>query len=233
MASVTCEKKEIGTLFNRIAAHYDVLNHLLSFGTDRCWMRKTVRKTEPCGQLLDVACGTGELSIQLVRHHKAKHVVGLDISKKMLQIGEEKIHKKNLHDAVTLQHGDAHAMPYENASFDAVTCAYGIRNFHDLQQGLSEMCRVVRPGGQLVILELSYPENRFFLPFYDFYFSKVMPFIGRWVSGDAAAYTYLNRSVKDFAQSTDVPACLAAAGFRNIHQEKLTCGIATLYTATK
>lgn len=232
MIPVSCEKKEIGTLFDRIASHYDLLNHVLSFGMDRLWIRKTIRKIRPCKKLLDVACGTGELAIRILHRHKAEKVIGTDISRKMLQIGERKIAQKKLKN-ITLQYGDVHDLPYDDATFDTVTCAYGIRNFSQLDKGLSEMCRVLKADGQLLVLELSRPQSRLFGPLYDFYFSKVMPLIGRWVSGDAAAYTYLYRSVMDFAQNTDVPATLAAAGFRNIHQENLTGGIAVLYTATK
>ena len=226
-------KQNIGHLFNRIAGTYDRLNHLLSLNTDRRWRRRAVRRLTPCEKVLDVASGTADLAIEMVRQDKVQQVTGIDISEEMLRIGDEKVRKADLASRITLQQGSALALPYPDGHFNAVTCAYGIRNFSDLNLGLQEMQRVLCSEGQLLILEFSYPDNKIIRFFYDFYFSKIMPAIGRKVSKDSSAYSYLNRSVKEFIWGEEMAEKLRAAGFRNVSFHPMTLGITTLYLAQK
>lgn len=226
-------KQNIGHLFNRIAGTYDRLNHLLSLNTDRRWRRRAVRKMTPCEIALDVASGTADLAIEMVRQDKVQQVTGIDLSEEMLRLGNDKIQKASLSDRITLQQGSALALPYPDGHFNAVTCAYGIRNFSDLNLGLQEMQRVLQPDGQLLILEFSYPDNKIIRFFYDFYFTKIMPAIGRKVSKDPTAYSYLNRSVKEFIWGEAMAEKLRATGFRNVAFHPMTFGITTLYLAQK
>lgn len=225
--------QNIGHLFNRIAGTYDRLNHLLSLNTDRRWRRRAVRWLTPCDNAIDVASGTADLAIEMVRQNKARHITGIDLSEEMLRLGNDKIRKAGLSARIALQQGSALALPYPDGHFNAVTCAYGIRNFSDLNGGLQEMQRVLRTDGQLLILEFSYPDNKIIRFFYDFYFTKIMPAIGRKVSKDPSAYSYLNRSVKEFIWGEAMAEQLRAAGFRNVSFHPMTFGITTLYLAQK
>ena len=229
------EKKHIGQLFDRIAGTYDGLNHLLSANIDRRWRRITVRKMVGGEHILDVAIGTADLTIEMLRRQKAKQVTGIDLSQKMMEIGKRKVEraKEVETDMVTFVYGNAQAMPFEEASFDGVTCAFGCRNFQKLDEGLREMCRVLKPGKQVVMLEFSYPTNKLIGGLYDFYFSHVLPLMGRILSRDKTAYTYLNKSVKGFVWGEDFLQHLRAAGFKEGQFMPLTFGIATIYTAIK
>lgn len=227
------EKKNIGNLFDRIAVTYDTLNHLLSLNIDRSWRRKTVAMLKPCNNLLDVAIGTGDLSLEIMRQQKAAHIQGIDLSSEMMRIGEQKVVKAGLGDKIKFQLGSALEMPYADASYDALTCAYGVRNFSDLEKGLSEFYRVVKPGGQLAILEFSYPSNPIIRFGYDLFFSHVLPIVGRIVSSDKSAYSYLNRSVKEFIWGDDMIHKIEAAGFTDVKFRTLTFGITTIYTARR
>ena len=227
------EKQNIGTLFDRIAGTYDKLNHLLSLNIDKRWRRKAVGRLQPCGQLLDVAIGTADLAIEIMWQQKADHVTGIDLSTEMMRVGEDKVRKRNLSERITFEQGSALELPFSDSHFDAVTCAYGVRNFSDLDRGLQEMQRVLRPNGQLVILEFSYPENRLVRWAYDLYFSHILPTVGRWLSKDKTAYSYLNRSVKDFIWGDEMCQHLTHSGFKNATFKTLWFGITTIYTATK
>jgi len=226
------EKQHIGQLFDRIAATYDGLNHGLSLNIDRRWRRKTVARMAPAKHVLDVAIGTADLTIEMFRRGKAEQVTGLDLSREMMAIGEQKVTKCQISN-VQFVHGNAQSMPFDDDSFDAVTCAFGCRNFQNLDEGLKEMYRVLKRGGQVTILEFSYPSRRYIRALYDFYFSHVLPTIGRIVSRDKTAYTYLNKSVKSFCWGEAFVQHLHDAGFVNEHFETLTFGIATIYTAQK
>ena len=225
------EKQHIGQLFDRIAGTYDGLNHGLSLNIDRSWRRKTVKLMPPAQHVLDVAIGTADLTIEMLRRGKAQQVTGLDLSDKMMAIGKAKCAKRKLN--TTFVHGNAQEMPFADESFDGVTCAFGCRNFSDLDAGLKEMYRVLKVGGQVTILEFSYPTNRVVRAIYDLYFTRVLPGIGRIVSRDKTAYTYLNRSVKSFCWGEAFVQRLHDAGFRNEHFTPLSLGIATIYTAIK
>lgn len=227
------EKQNIGSLFDRIAGTYDQLNHLLSLNIDRRWRKKAVAKLQPCNELLDVAIGTADLALEIVRQQKADHVSGLDLSAEMMRIGADKVRKQQLADRISFEQGSALELPYPDQHFDTVTCAYGVRNFSDLDRGLQEMQRVLQTNGQLVILEFSYPENLLVRWVYDLYFSHILPTVGRWLSKDKTAYSYLNRSVKDFIWGEEMCQNLINAGFKNAKCQTLSFGITSIYTATK
>jgi len=226
------QKQQIGQLFDRIAGTYDGLNHGLSLNIDRLWRRKTVRLMQPAQHVLDVAIGTADLTIEMLRRGKAEQVTGVDLSDQMMAIGQKKTDKYQMSN-VRFIHANAQQMPFENDSFDAVTCAFGCRNFQDLDEGLREMYRVLKPGGQVTILEFSYPSNRLVRALYDIYFTRMLPWIGRVVSRDKTAYTYLNRSVKSFCWGETFAQHLHEAGFEQAQWTTLTFGIATIYTAIK
>lgn len=227
------EKKTIGTLFDGIAGTYDMLNHLLSLNIDKSWRRKTVQKLTPASNLLDVAIGTADLSLEIMRQQKATQIKGIDVSREMMRIGKEKVDKAGYADKIHFDYGSALEMPYEDNSFDALTCAYGLRNFPDADKGLDEFYRVMQPGAQLVILEFSYPENCVIRFGYDLFFTHILPLVGRIFSHDKSAYTYLNRSVKEFMWGEEMVGHIQKAGFKNVRFQPLTFGITTIYTATK
>ena len=235
------EKQNIGSLFDRIAGKYDFLNHLLSLNIDKWWRQKAVRAIklnhrEDC-QCLDVAIGTGDLAIELARQFKEQqatcHIIGIDLSTEMMRIGEEKVQKRGLQDCIAFQQASALEMPFADGSFDIVTCAYGVRNFSNLDKGLAEMQRVMKPDGQLMILEFSYPKNKLIAWVYDLYFTHILPIVGRLFSKDKTAYTYLNRSVKSFVWGKEMCERIEQAGFSHVAHKPLTFGITTIYTGTK
>jgi demethylmenaquinone methyltransferase/2-methoxy-6-polyprenyl-1,4-benzoquinol methylase len=242
MTTDNLDKTSIGSLFDRIASSYDSLNHLFSLDIDRLWRRRAISEMQPHTDVLDVAIGTADLALQLIRRGKAIHVQGIDLSEQMMAIGKEKVKrkleqwkKKDEHkDAqICFQRANAQQMPFEDEQFEAVTCGFGVRNFSDLDAGLREMYRVMKKGGELMILEFSYPVNPLVRFFYDAYFTYVIPFAGRLLSKDKTAYTYLNHSVKSFPFGEDFVEHLSKAGFQQTRYKPLTFGIATIYYAIK
>lgn len=227
------EKKNIGGLFDRIAGTYDTLNHLLSLNIDRSWRRKTVQMLRPCSRLLDVAIGTGDLSLEIMKQKKAEAIQGIDLSQEMMNVGKAKVKKAGLEGKIAFELGSALDMPYADGEYDALTCAYGVRNFSDLDKGLQEFHRVLKPGGQLAILEFSYPTNPIIRFGYDLFFSNILPLIGRLISNDQTAYSYLNKSVKEFIWGNEMVKHIEAAGFKNVKFRTLTFGITTIYTAER
>ena len=225
----------IATMFNRISPKYDALNHLLSFNIDKVWRRKTakaVAKHHP-KTILDLATGTADLAIALAKYNSQAHIIGMDISEKMLEIGKGKVAKKSLEDQIELHIGDAAVLPFEDNHFDAVTIAFGVRNFEDLRKGLFEISRVLKPNGQAVILEFSMPEMFPIKQVYRFYFKRLLPKIGRIVSKDASAYIYLPSSVECFPKPKDFLEMLTRHGLKEGQMKTMTWGITTLYTAVK
>ena len=225
----------IATMFDRISPKYDALNHLLSLNIDKVWRRKTaktVSKSHP-KTILDLATGTADLAIALAKHNPQARIIGMDISEKMLEIGKEKVLKQGLANQIELQLGDAAALPFEDDTFDAVTVAFGVRNFEDMQKGLSEIHRVLKPCGQAVILEFSMPEKFPVKQVYRLYFKHILPKIGKWISKDAHAYSYLPESVERFPKPSDFLRTLSDNGLIESSARHLGCGIATLYWATK
>ena len=217
--------------FDRIAVHYDFLNHLFSLNIDRLWRRKTIKivadNLSENSKVLDVAIGTADLSLELLRFAPETHIVGIDLSEEMMKLGRVKVEKKGLQNKVEFVHGSALNMPFEDESFDVVMCAFGVRNFSDLDKGLKVASSI--PSSPC----FSYPSNRFVAFFYDLYFSHVMPFLGRLLSRDKTAYTYLNRSVKGFVWGEKMLERLRQAGFVSLDYRRLTFGISSIYMANK
>lgn len=227
------EKKNIGQLFDRIAGTYDSFNHLLSLNIDRRWRRKAVSRLSKAEKLLDVAVGTADLAIELMKQGKADFIDGIDLSEGMMKIGREKVERKKLGGKVSFMKASALDMPFDDASYDALTCSYGVRNFSNLDKGLQEFHRVLRPGGQLMILEFSYPENKLVRALYDFFFTNIMPLVGKAMSKDPSAYTYFKNSVKGFIWGEEMAERLRSAGFTNVSFKPMTFGISTVYIAEK
>ncbi len=221
-------------MFDNIAHRYDFLNHFLSAGIDITWREKVRRLLAPGkpAQILDVATGTGDLAIELSKLNPER-IVGIDISEGMLNIGREKITRKKLDRLISLEVGDSENLRFNSNTFDAVSVAFGVRNFENLQAGLREMCRVMKPGGTVAILEFSKPRKFPFKSIYQFYFRYILPAFGKVVSKDNEAYTYLPESVRQFAEDEAFLKEMEQAGFKNNGQRRLTFGIATLYFGTK
>jgi demethylmenaquinone methyltransferase/2-methoxy-6-polyprenyl-1,4-benzoquinol methylase len=225
----------IAAMFDRISPKYDALNHMLSLNIDKVWRRKTaqaVAKHHP-RTILDLATGTADLAISLAKHNPQTHIIGMDISEKMLETGKEKVIKEGLANQIELHIGDAAALPFESNTFDAITVAFGVRNFEDLDKGLSEIHRVLKPGGQVVVLEFSMPEKFPIKQLYRCYFKRFLPLIGKIVSKDKSAYTYLPQSVESFPKPLDFQQILTDKGLKQESLKSLSFGIATLYTAFK
>lgn len=236
MTNAASDKKQrVEEMFDDIAPTYDRLNHLLSFQTDRMWRRRVVgmaARMRP-ESVLDVATGTGDLAIQLARRIPGAKVTGVDISENMLSIGRRKVAAKGLDGRVELRTGDAEALGFPDASFDCVTAAFGVRNFGDIPAGLREMCRVARPGGECLIVEFSEPTAPLFGWAYRIYFHKLLPKMGRAVSKNKGAYTYLPESVGGFPAPERFAGMLREAGFAEVTKHRLTFGVAYIYKARK
>lgn len=225
-------REYVGSLFDRIAPRYDLLNHLLSAGIDRRWRRRAVEHLGAVhpATILDLATGTGDLAIEAMRLGPSR-IVGIDIAPQMLERAREKLTARGLTLPVSLALGAAEALPFPDDCFDGVMVAFGVRNFEDLDGGLSEIFRVLRPGGRLVVLEFSHP-RRFRAPYF-FYFTRILPLIGRLVSRHTEAYTYLPDTVLRFPEGEAFLEVLASRGFVQRRQERLTAGVATVYAASK
>jgi len=233
--SPVSKKEQVADMFNQIAYRYDFLNHFLSGGIDKGWRKKAIRELVPLhpNTILDVATGTADMPIMMLKYLSPNQVIGIDISEGMLDLGKRKIVKAGLQESVRLQQGDAEAIAFPDAYFDGITVAFGVRNFQNLESGLAEMYRVLKPGGKLVILEFSRPEKGFFLPLYKIYLQYIAPHIGRMFSGNGKAYQYLNDSVNAFPEGKAFTRILSQAGYANIHSRKLSMGICSIYTGTK
>ena len=222
-------------MFDRIARRYDFLNHLFSFHIDKIWRCKAVN--ELCGlpldHVLDVATGTADLAIAIQKQLHPAHVTGVDISEGMMTIGRQKIAKKGLKQQISLMYGDSEALHFDDHTFDAVTVAFGVRNFKCPEKGLDEMFRVLKPGGKMVVLEFSIPENRIFRSVFHFYFFRIIPFVGRLASKDAHAYAYLPDSVQSFPYGTKFKEMMESCGFSEVRVKTLSLGIASIYTGKK
>lgn len=228
------KKEVVKDIFNDIAPKYDLLNHLLSMNIDKGWRRKAMKEIGEGEKerLLDVACGTGDFAIAAARAG-VRQVTGIDISANMVEIGRKKVKELGLESGIDLQIGDSEQIDFPDGTFNAVTVAFGVRNFEHLEQGLREMCRVLRPGGKAVILEFSMPEHFPMKQLYKFYFRHILPTIGGWISGNKGAYTYLPESVMKFPQGRTFLDIMSRCGFEHPVQRKLTFGIASLYVGRK
>ena len=229
------KREQVECLFDSIAPTYDALNHTLSFGFDRAWRRKAVKSVASYQPqtVLDVATGTGDFALLLARKLKLSKVTAVDISEGMMRVGREKAAREGLHDVVFFQKEDCCSLSFEEASFDAVTVTFGIRNFENLDACVGEMLRVLRKGGHLVMLELSYPNRKLWRFLFGIYSKLVMPVVGRIISGDDSAYTYLPETMKAFPQGEVMSEILRKNGFEKATFRRLTMGICTLYIAEK
>lgn len=228
------KKQQVSEMFNNIAHRYDFLNHLLSMGIDKIWRRKVINLIKPLKPkiILDVATGTGDLALALAKVNPEK-IIGLDISTGMLEKAKMKSKNAQLSQLIEFKEGDAENLPFEDNSFDVITVAFGVRNFETLSKGLKELIRVLKPSGKLFILEFSKPSNPIMRKLYFFYFYNVLPTIGKLVSKDSRAYTYLPESVSVFPDGNDLLNILKENGFNNLVCKPLTFGISSIYIASK
>ena len=221
-------------MFDTISGHYDGLNRVISFGIDIKWRKKVVNivKSSQPQSILDIATGTGDLAINLAETN-AEKIIGLDISSGMLEIGKEKIKRKNLDSKIEMVLGDSENMPFDDNSFDAITVAFGVRNFETIENGLKEILRVLKPGGTFVILETSMPDKTPYKQGYNFYTKNILPLIGRVFSKDRSAYKYLCESASQFPYGEALNNILRNIGFINVEDLPQTFGVATIYKASK
>lgn len=228
------KRQQVEEMFDSIAPKYDFLNRVLSMGIDQGWRKKAINSLKEVNpkQILDVATGTADLAIAALKLNP-DHITGIDISNQMLNVGRDKIKAKNISDKITLTQADSANLPFEDNKFDAITVAFGVRNFEFLQQGINQMYRVTRNGGKLAVLEFSNPKSFPFKQIYNFYFKYILPGWGGLISKSKTAYTYLPESVQHFPEGEQFAAYLKNAGYTQIKIQPLTFGICTLYTAVK
>ena len=229
------KQEQIRRMFDKIAPSYDRLNHALSLGIDRRWRRTAVDALgihQP-QQILDIATGTGDFALLLAKRIKPQHIVGADISEGMMAVGREKVQEEGLQNVISFQYEDCMQLSFPDGSFDAVTSSYGVRNFQNLDKGLQEMQRVLRPGGHLLIVELTPPPSFPMKQLFWLYAHVVMPLLGRLISHDDSAYTYLPASMEAFTQPEQMEGILRKAGFTEVQWRRFTFGISTMYLATK
>ncbi|HIW98013.1 MAG TPA: bifunctional demethylmenaquinone methyltransferase/2-methoxy-6-polyprenyl-1,4-benzoquinol methylase UbiE [Candidatus Tidjanibacter gallistercoris] len=229
------KKAQVRAMFDSIAPKYDLLNHLLSFGVDRLWRRRMVGAVAAAApeEVLDVAAGTGDVAIAMARRMPRVRITGIDLSGEMLAVGRGKVARLGLDGRIVLKEGDAERLPFPDASFDAVSIGFGIRNFGSIEAGLSEAFRVLRRGGCLYILEFSTPCGRLFGPLYRFYFHRILPRVGRVVSKDRGAYSYLPDSVDHFPDNLLFLRMMGDAGFTGCRDRRQMRGIAYIYEGRK
>lgn len=228
------KKVQVESMFDSISGKYDFLNRFLSLGIDIYWRRlmvNTLRRHKP-RQILDVATGTADVAIALSRLQPEK-ITGIDLSEGMLALGRKKVQKKGLENLIVLEKGDSEALRFQDNSFDALTVAFGVRNFENLEKGIAEMARVLKPGGKLTVLEFSRPKLFPVKQLYDFYFRYLCPWWGKLISKDDSAYKYLYESVLAFPEGEGFLSVCRNQGFSQLNQRRLTFGIVTLYTGTK
>ncbi len=227
--------QQVEQMFDNIAPTYDTLNHRLSWDIDRGWRKKAIRQLAPHRPqtILDVATGTGDFAILSAQMLKPHTLIGADISEGMMEIGRQKVKRLGLDGTISFAKEDCLQLSYEDNTFDAVTAAFGIRNFADLDKGLREMCRVLKPGGHLSIVELTQPVSFPMKQLFHLYSHTILPVYGRLISKDSSAYTYLTKTIEAFPQGERMMDILKKAGFRDAAFRRLTFGISTLYTATK
>ncbi|NNE47887.1 MAG: bifunctional demethylmenaquinone methyltransferase/2-methoxy-6-polyprenyl-1,4-benzoquinol methylase UbiE [Rhodothermales bacterium] len=232
IGEVAGKKEHVGRMFDNIAPRYDLLNRVLSLGIDRLWRKEVVRilkrHTSPLHRILDVATGTADLAIESLSLNP-EQVIGVDIAEEMLAVGRTKIDAAGAQNVITLQPADAENLPFGDDEFDAVTVAFGVRNFENLGLGLSEMSRVLKPGGKVVILEFSQPRTFPIKQLYAAYSRFVLPHVGRVVSKDEGAYTYLPESVAAFPDGEEMTGIVERAGFTEVRSRPMTFGIVTIY----
>lgn len=228
------KKEQVAEMFNNISHRYDFLNHFLSLGIDILWRKKAIRLLRKDGpkQILDIATGTGDFAIEALALNPDK-VTGVDISEGMLAHGKKKMKRKGLDHLIDMQMGDSEKLLFESNTFDAVIVSFGVRNFENLEKGLSDMFRVLKPGGKTVIIEFSRPRKFPMKQLYSFYFKSILPVIGKLISKDQSAYTYLPESVEAFPDGEDFLSVLKKVGFKSTECRPLTFGISSIYIGQK
>lgn len=229
------KKNQVRDMFNNIAVRYDFLNRMLSLGIDKGWRKKAIKliNNKTPLHILDVATGTGDLAIEMVKTYPQAQVKGLDLAVKMLNIGEEKAEKLSINEQIDFIEGDAENLPFEDNTFDAITVAFGVRNFEDPGKGLKEMNRVLKPGGQLIVLEFSKTRFPLFDTLFNFYFKYILPQIGRLISKDGKAYKYLYDSVQAFPSGQAFTDLLTQSGYQSNKHIPLTFGVCSIYYGEK
>lgn len=228
------KKEEVAQMFNNISARYDFLNHFLSLGIDHIWRRKAVNKLREIQpkRILDLATGTGDFAIALLKLNPTQ-IIGMDISSGMLDVGKNKMKAKNVSHIIDMQLGDSENMPFEDGYFDAVTVGFGVRNYENLEKGLTEMLRVTRSGGKIVILEFSKPKRFPIKQAFGFYSKFIIPFFGKRISKDEKAYAYLPESVAAFPEGKAFTDILSKLGYKQVDATLVSGGIATIYSGIK
>jgi len=232
--STQSKKGQVEEMFDSISHRYDLLNHLLSVNIDKLWRKKAIKLLAPHHpeKILDIATGTADFAIAATRLNPQK-ITGIDLSEGMLKKGRQKIEKKGLSGSIELLKADSEALPFDNATFDAAVVGFGVRNFENLEKGLTEIHRVLKPGGVFIVLEFSRPRKAFFKQMYFFYFNNILPMLGRLVSKDNSAYTYLPESVHEFPDGDDFVFILEKTGYHKCSWHPQTFGIASIYKAQK
>lgn len=222
---------QVRDMFDSIAPAYDLMNRLMSFGLHRRWLRKAVAMATAAGpsSVLDVATGTADVAIALAKSGKGVKVTGVDLSSRMIEVGRQKVAEEGLNDSVSLCEGDCMSLSFDDMTFDGVTVAYGVRNFEHLFEGYAEMLRVLKPGGTVTVIELSVPRSRLVRPFYKLYTGCVIPLIGRMISRDVRAYSYLPESIAAVPQGEEMRSLMERAGFVDVTVRPLTLGTCTIY----
>lgn len=228
------KKEEVAEMFNNISKRYDFLNHFLSLGIDKIWRRKAINQLKEINpqRLLDIATGTGDFALAALKLNP-KEIIGVDISEGMLNVGREKMKKKGVDNVIQLHLGDSEALPFEDAFFDALTVGFGVRNYENLERGLTDMLRVLRPGGKAVILEFSKPKAFPVKQIFGFYSKFLIPFWGKLISKDKRAYTYLPESVAAFPEGSDFLTIMTKIGYKDVKAKTVSGGIATIYSGIK
>ncbi len=228
------KKQQVEQMFDNISGKYDLLNRILSMGIDQSWRKKVVKSVQNARPetILDIATGTGDLAIAMAKATNAK-ITGFDLSAGMLEVGRKKVKDESLENRIEMIQGDAENMPFEDNSFDVITVAFGVRNFENLKKGLDDIYRVLKPGGKFLILEFSQPEAVPMKQLYTFYSRYILPRIGKKISKDQSAYTYLPDSVKAFPHGEDMKKILKNSNFVEPFDKKLTFGIASIYESLK
>lgn len=229
------KKEQVAEMFDHIAPKYDLLNQVLSLGIHKGWRRKTIKKLRDLKPriIMDVATGTGDLAIEAVRQLNPEKVVGVDISEGMMRLGREKVKAKKLDHIISFQQGDSENLPFPDNTFDAVTVGFGVRNFAHLEKGITGMYKALKPGGKLVVLEFSKPHQFPMKQLTNFYYRFILPLVGRMVSSDKRAYTYLPESIAAFPEGPAFLEVMKKSGFPKVEWQPLTFGVASIYVGTK
>lgn len=229
------KKDQVATMFNNISGTYDFLNHFMSLGIDIIWRKKAIRELRSLKPriMLDVATGTGDFAFEAIKILQPEKIIGVDISEGMLEVARKKIHERNLEHIFSVQTGDSEGLHFQDNHFDAITVAFGVRNYENLEKGLADMFRVLKPGGKIVVLEFSKPRQFPVKQAYNFYFKYITPFLGRLFSKDSRAYSYLPESVAAFPDGEAFTLLLDKVGFKSTKERRLTFGISAIYTGIK